>query len=74
VFEPRSWRGVPDTTLYDKVCQWLATGRWFSPGTLDSSIYKTDRNDIIEILLKVALKTINQPTKINVNYQYYGTV
>ena len=20
------------TTLYDKVCQWLATGRWFSPG------------------------------------------
>jgi hypothetical protein len=24
---------VLDTTLYDKVCQWLATGRWFSPGT-----------------------------------------
>jgi hypothetical protein len=21
------------TTLYDKVCQWLVTGRWFSPGT-----------------------------------------
>jgi hypothetical protein len=21
------------TTLCDKVCQWLATGRWFSPGT-----------------------------------------
>jgi len=20
------------TTLCDKVCQWLATGRWFSPG------------------------------------------
>ena len=28
-------RGVIDTTLCDKVCQWLATGRWFSPGTLD---------------------------------------
>jgi hypothetical protein len=28
-----SWRGVLDTTLYDKVCQWLTTGRWFSPGT-----------------------------------------
>jgi len=21
-FEPRSWRGVLDTTLCDKVCQW----------------------------------------------------
>ena len=25
-FEPRSWRGVVDTTLCDKVCQWVATG------------------------------------------------
>jgi hypothetical protein len=31
--EPRSWRGVLDTPLCDKVCQLLATGRWFSPGT-----------------------------------------
>jgi hypothetical protein len=30
-FEPCSWRGVLDTTLYDKVCQWLSKGRWFSP-------------------------------------------
>jgi hypothetical protein len=29
---PRSLGGVLDTTLYDKVCQWLATGWWFSPG------------------------------------------
>jgi len=28
---------VLDTTLCDKVCQWLATGRRFSPGTLLSS-------------------------------------
>jgi hypothetical protein len=28
------WRGVLDTTLKcDKVCQWLAPGRWFSPST-----------------------------------------
>ena len=27
-----SW-GVLDTALCDKFCQWLATGRWFSPGT-----------------------------------------
>jgi hypothetical protein len=26
-------RGVVDTTLCDKVCQWLATGQWFSPDT-----------------------------------------
>ena len=26
---PGSWRGILDTTLCDKVCHWLATGRWF---------------------------------------------
>jgi hypothetical protein len=41
-----------------KVCQWLATGRWFSPGTPVSSTKRTDRHDITEILLKVALNTI----------------
>jgi len=35
------------------------TGRWFSPGTLVSSTNKTDCHDMIEILLKVALNTIN---------------
>jgi hypothetical protein len=38
------------------------TGGWFSPGTPDSSTNKTDRQDITEILLKVALTTINQKT------------
>ena len=51
--ESLSWRSVLDTTLCDKVCQ------WFSPGTLVSSTNKTDRHDITEILLKVALNTIN---------------
>ena len=40
-----------------KVCQWFATGQWFSPGTPVSSTnikIKTDCNDIAEILLKVA--------------------
>jgi hypothetical protein len=46
------------TTWCDKVCQWLATGRWFSPSTLVSSTIKTDGHDITEILLKVALNTI----------------
>jgi hypothetical protein len=35
-----------------------ATGQWFSLGTLVSSSNKTDRHDISEILLKVALNTI----------------
>ena len=53
-------RGVLVTILRDKVCQWLAAGRWFSTGTLVSSTNKTDRHDIAEILLKVALNIINQ--------------
>jgi hypothetical protein len=58
-FEPRSWRDVLDATLCDKVCQSLATeGRWFSPVTLVSPTNKTDRHDITEILLKVALNII----------------
>jgi hypothetical protein len=48
------------TTLCDKVCQWLARGRWFSPCPPGSSTNKTDRHDISEILLKVALNTIKQ--------------
>jgi hypothetical protein len=41
-----------------KVCQRLAAGLWFSPGTEVSSTNKTDRHDINEIFLKVALNTI----------------
>jgi len=52
-----SWRDVLDTTLCDKVCQWPAVGG-FPPGTPVSSTNKTDRHDITEILLKVALNTI----------------
>ena len=51
-------RGVIDTTLCDKVCQRLTTGRWFSLGTLVSFTNKTDRQEIAEILLKVVLNTI----------------
>jgi hypothetical protein len=43
------------------------TGQWFSPGIPVSSTNKTDRHDITEILLKVALNTIKQ-TKINSKY------
>ena len=63
VWIPLRW-GVLDTTLCDKVCQWLATGRWFSLDTLVSSTNKSDHHDITELLMKVALNTINQ-TKPN---------
>jgi hypothetical protein len=36
-------------TLCDKVCQWLATGRRFSPGPQVSSINKTDCHDEKEV-------------------------
>jgi hypothetical protein len=38
----------------------LAHGRWFSPGISASSTTKTSHHDIAEILLEVALNTINQ--------------
>ena len=50
--EVQSWSewGLLNTTLCDKVCQWLGTGQWFSPGPPASSTNKTDRHDIAEIL------------------------
>ena len=47
-----------------KVCQWLAIGKWFSSGSPVSSTNKTDRHDITEILLKVALNIINQTNQL----------
>ena len=61
------------TTLCDKVCQWLAAGQWFSPGTPVSSTNKTDHHDITEILLKVVWNTIkptNRNTLNEINYDY----
>ena len=51
------------TTLCNKVCQWLATGLWFSLGPPVSPINKTDRHDIAVILLRVAFNIINQANK-----------
>jgi hypothetical protein len=43
-------------------------GRWFSLRTLVSSTNKTDRQDIAEMLLKVALNTITVPQN---NFEHY---
>ena len=68
-FESRSWRGVLDTTLYDKVCQWLAAGRWFSQGTPVAFTNKTYHHNITEMQMKVALNTI-----ILTFWEYFWTV
>ena len=74
-----SWWGVLYTALCDKVCQWLATGRWFSPGTPVSSTNKTDVHDITKILLKVALNTTNPSSQscvrvcITIKYRIFST-
>ena len=61
--KPGQWWGVLDATLCDKVCQWLSTGWWFSPGTPVTSTNKTDGHDIAEILMKMALNTIKTKNK-----------
>jgi hypothetical protein len=53
------------TTLCDKVCQWLVTGRCFSSDNPISSTNKTDCHNITEILLKVAFNIINP------NYKFH---
>ena len=60
-------RGVLDTTLCDKVCQWLVAGRWFSPGTPVSSTNKIECHNIHEIFLKVASNTITFPLILTLN-------
>jgi hypothetical protein len=60
-FESSSWWSVLDTTLCDKVCQWLATGRWL---TLVSSTNK------IEILLQVVLNSKTTPQVVMATYLY----
>ena len=53
-FESRSGGdGQHSHFITDKICQWLATGRWFSSV---SSTNKTDSHDKTEILLKVCVK------------------
>jgi hypothetical protein len=61
-------RGVLDTTLCDKVCQWLVASLWFSPGTPLSSTNKTDHHNITQILLKVTLNTITPTLQFQIIY------
>jgi hypothetical protein len=59
------------TTLCDKICQWLATGRWFSPSSPIFTTNKADSHDITEILLKAGLNTIKE-TKWTIAISSFG--
>ena len=61
------------STLCDIVCQWLATGQWFSPGSPVSSINKTDRHDITEILSnkQIYMKCYHASYKMYFGQQFY---
>jgi hypothetical protein len=58
------------STVSDQVYQLLSHGRWFSPGTPASSTTKIGHHDIAEILLKVAVNTIN----LNLNLFIYHRI
>ena len=70
-FESHLWRCIFDTTLCDQAYQLLEAERWFSPSDPVSSTNKTDRHDITEMLLKVALSTIplSHKTFLSVNFR-----
>jgi hypothetical protein len=53
-------RGVLlDTTLFDKVCQWLATGQWFSPNTPAAECDATNNQPGVRFRVVVFSATFN---------------
>jgi len=53
------------------MCNMRSVYIWFSLGTPASSTTKTGRHEIDEILLKVALNTINQIKSNQIHYMQY---
>ena len=72
-FESRSGRGVQHYVI--KVCQWLATGRWFSQDPLVSSTNKTDSHDIIKSpkqhLETFCFCSVSSSSSSSSSYYYY---
>ena len=58
----------------DKVCQIPVQGRWFSPGTPASSTCKTDRRDMTEIMLKVALNPNQTNKQTNISFVFLKVI
>jgi len=49
VFDSRTWWGVLNAELYDKVCQWLAAGRWVSQQVIRFPNQLKPRAEIVSI-------------------------
>jgi hypothetical protein len=62
------WDETRMATLCDNICQWLAKGRWFSPGPPVSSTNKIYHYDIAEILLKVEFQKKTYIMLDNITY------
>jgi hypothetical protein len=60
--------------ISDLITKRVHHGRWFSPDTPASSTTKNGRHDIAEILLKVALNTINQIKSIILGFSVPPTM
>ena len=74
-FESHSFRGVLDRALCDQLYQRIVVGRWFFSGTAVSSTNKSERHDITEILLKVALNTITPiPSFVSWKRQFFQII
>jgi hypothetical protein len=58
-------------SYFPNPCHWLATGRWYFLSPPVSSNNKTNRHDITEISLKVALNTI-KPNQTNHVFRFTG--
>jgi hypothetical protein len=75
VRSPFMTKCTPNNIMWYNFFQWLAAGRWFSPETVTvaSSTNKTDRHNITEIFLRLALNTISLAiyTTNIVYYQYH---
>jgi len=63
-------RGDLDKMLWHKVCQWLVTGRWFSPSTQVSSTYETDSQYWDTVEGGVKHNSPNRPTPNVTQWRY----
>jgi hypothetical protein len=63
------FNGLHDTTVCDKVCQWLAVDLWFSPGTPPLKLIAT-----IWTKIKLFFFYLEKRSKVNTTIRWHFTV